>query len=42
MLCAGGEREGGRLDGGRGGVPEEEVPEADRVTFHGLHLPLLL
>ena len=42
MLCADGEREGGRLDGGRGGVPEEEVPEADRVTFHGLHLPLLL
>ena len=42
MFCAGGEREGGRVDGGRGGVPEEEVPEDDRVPFHGLHLPLVL
>lgn len=41
VFCARGEREGSRVDGGRGGVPEEEVPEDDRLQVEGLHWHLV-
>lgn len=33
VLCARGEREGGGVDGGRGGVPETPVAEDHRVRI---------
>lgn len=38
VFCACGKCEGGRVDSGRGGVPEKEVSEDHKVLYIGLIL----